>query len=250
MFRFKPILKTLVWGGEKIAPFKGIETTQEHIGESWELSGVAGSESVIDGGPCGIGRESTLIDMSKTPYKILREAALSEATVAQALADDLTLIGITGGSGCGKTTALQELEAYGALILDCDAIYHELLETDTALLRELNDAFPGTVRDGVLDRKALGRIVFAETEKLELLNRISHRHVKDEVNRRLRAFAIGGGRLAAVDAVELISAGLAERCAAVVGILADRTGLVIPFVIPLVGYAVVWAYAHKLCRQP
>ena len=51
MFRFKPILKTLVWGGEKIAPFKGIETTQEHIGESWELSGVAGSESVIDGGP-------------------------------------------------------------------------------------------------------------------------------------------------------------------------------------------------------
>ncbi len=35
-----------------------------------------------------------------------------------------------------------------------------------------------------------------------------------------------------------------------VGILADRTGLVIPFVIPLVGYAVVWAYAHKLCRQP
>ena len=51
MYRFKPILKTLVWGGEKIAPYKGIETTQDHIGESWELSGVAGSESIIDGGP-------------------------------------------------------------------------------------------------------------------------------------------------------------------------------------------------------
>ena len=50
MYKFKPYLKTVVWGGEKIAPFKGIETDQEHIGESWELSGVKGHESVIDGG--------------------------------------------------------------------------------------------------------------------------------------------------------------------------------------------------------
>ena len=44
--KFEPILKTIVWGGEKIAPYKGIETAQKHIGESWELSGVAGNESV------------------------------------------------------------------------------------------------------------------------------------------------------------------------------------------------------------
>ena len=52
MYKFKPILKTIVWGGEKIAPFKGIETSQDHIGESWELSGVKGNESVVDGGSC------------------------------------------------------------------------------------------------------------------------------------------------------------------------------------------------------
>ena len=52
MYKFKPYLKTVVWGGDKIAPFKGIATRQEHIGESWELSGVKGHESVIDGGPC------------------------------------------------------------------------------------------------------------------------------------------------------------------------------------------------------
>lgn len=45
--KFKPILKTLVWGGEKIAPYKGIETDQKNIGESWELSGVKGNESVV-----------------------------------------------------------------------------------------------------------------------------------------------------------------------------------------------------------
>ena len=49
--KFKPILKTLVWGGEKIAPFKGIKTDIHNIGESWELSGVKGNESVVANGP-------------------------------------------------------------------------------------------------------------------------------------------------------------------------------------------------------
>ncbi len=49
--KFKPILKTLVWGGEKIAPFKGIDTDQHNIGECWELSGVKDNESVVANGP-------------------------------------------------------------------------------------------------------------------------------------------------------------------------------------------------------
>ena len=49
--KFKPILKTIVWGGEKIAPYKEIVTEQKHIGESWELSGVKGNESVVENGP-------------------------------------------------------------------------------------------------------------------------------------------------------------------------------------------------------
>lgn len=179
-------------------------------------------DAVIDGGPCGLGRESTLIDMSRTPYKILREAALHEETVAEALAENLTVIGITGPSGCGKTTALQELEGFDTLVLDCDKIYHELLESNQALLQELESAFPGTVINGKLDRRALGRIVFADAEKLALLNRITHRYVMDETERRLRAFAMRGGLVAAIDAVELISAGMAERCDAVVGVLADE----------------------------
>ena len=179
-------------------------------------------DAVIDGGPCGLGRESTLIDMSRTPYKILREAALHEETVAEALAENLTVIGITGPSGCGKTTALQELEGFGTLVLDCDKIYHELLESNQALLQELESAFPGTVINGKLDRRALGRIVFADAEKLALLNRITHRYVMDETERRLRTFAMRGGLVAAIDAVELISAGMAERCDAVVGVLADE----------------------------
>ena len=49
--KFKPIFKTLVWGGEKIAPFKGVRTDQHNIGESWEISGVKNDESVVANGP-------------------------------------------------------------------------------------------------------------------------------------------------------------------------------------------------------
>ncbi len=179
-------------------------------------------DAVIDGGPCSIGRESTLIDLSRTPYRVLREGALPEAEIAEALAEEMTVIGLTGPSGCGKTTALKELEALGALAIDCDAVYHGLLKSDAELIGALRDAFPGTVRDGVLDRRALGGIVFASKEKLELLNGITHTAVRREVEKRLREWAMKGGTLAAIDAVELISSGIAGRCKAVIGVLADR----------------------------
>lgn len=51
MLKFKPILKSLVWGGEQIIPFKGIKSTRRHVGESWELSGLAGHESIVANGP-------------------------------------------------------------------------------------------------------------------------------------------------------------------------------------------------------
>lgn len=50
MWKFKPIFKTTIWGGEKIAPFKGVRTELNQVGESWELSGVAGFESIVVGG--------------------------------------------------------------------------------------------------------------------------------------------------------------------------------------------------------
>ena len=58
------------------------------------------------------------------------------------------IIGITGGTGCGKTTLLGAIRARGGLVLDCDAIYHELLRTDKALLAAIEARFPGTVEDG------------------------------------------------------------------------------------------------------
>lgn len=62
MLKFHPILKCPVWGGERIAPYKGLVTSEQQIGESWELSGLAENESIVAEGPdCGLTLRELLV---------------------------------------------------------------------------------------------------------------------------------------------------------------------------------------------
>jgi len=126
------------------------------------------------------------------------------------------IIGITGGSGCGKTTLLNLIARKGGLILDCDAIYHELLISDRAMLNAIEARFPGVVENGALNRKKLGAIVFAEEQALLDLNAITHAAVKAEVLRRLEKRP----KLAAIDAIGLFEGHLAELCDVTVAVTA------------------------------
>lgn len=128
------------------------------------------------------------------------------------------ILGITGGTGCGKTTLLRCIEEQGGLILDCDAIYHELLKTDKTLLNAIAARFPGCVENGVLQRKKLGNLVFSDEKALHDLNQITHRAVKAEVQRRLEEKPT----LAAIDAIGLFEGGLAALCDVTVAVTAPE----------------------------
>ena len=126
------------------------------------------------------------------------------------------ILGITGGTGCGKTTLLNVIAEKGGLILDCDALYHQLLTRDDRLLQAIEARFPGTVENGQLQRKKLGAIVFSDHNALQDLNKITHSAIKEEVLRQLEAKP----RLAAIDAIALFEGGLAELCDTIVAVTA------------------------------
>ncbi len=128
------------------------------------------------------------------------------------------IIGITGGSGCGKTTALDVIRQLGGYVIDCDEVYHRLLTHDTNLLQAIDARFPGTVEHGQLQRKKLGNIVFSDPAALQELNQITHAAVKKEVQRQLQHLS----GLAAIDAIGLFEGDLACLCDMTVAVTAPE----------------------------
>lgn len=128
------------------------------------------------------------------------------------------ILGITGGTGCGKTTLLQLIRQRGGLVLDCDEIYHQLLISDRALLEALHQRFPQAFSDGSFDRKKLGSIVFADAQALRDLNAITHSAIRQEVERRLEE----APSLAAIDAIGLFESGLNRLCDLTVAVTAPE----------------------------
>ena len=133
----------------------------------------------------------------------------------------MTVIGITGPTGAGKTTVLKEIEALGGAVIDCDAVYHEMLESDRALQESLERAF-GPLRDGqgAIDRKKLGALVFGDPAKLERLNAIAQRAVVQRTRQMVKENRSRGIGLTAIDAFALLESGLADLCTTTVAVLA------------------------------
>ena len=128
------------------------------------------------------------------------------------------IVGITGPTGAGKTSALRALEQLGGCLLDCDAIYHDMLRSDDGLRRALTDAF-GSVftADGQLDRQKLGTLVFGDPQQLERLNTIIYAHLPRELERRMAA---SPAPIIGIDAINLVESGLSKLCDRTLAVLA------------------------------
>lgn len=132
---------------------------------------------------------------------------------------DKTIVGLTGGSGVGKSVAAAEMAKFGFEIIDCDAISREICEAGSPCLAQIAEVFGSEMlqADGSLNRRALGEVVFADEAELEKLNAIVHPLITAEVKRRLEE---SKEEYLLIDAPLLIEAGLDTLCDTVVAVVA------------------------------
>ncbi len=136
----------------------------------------------------------------------------------------MKVIGICGSTGSGKSTVCQILSRRGFQVLDCDEIYHNLVENPTDCLNEIGNEFgKELIAGGKLDRKKLGKIVFSDSEKLTKLNKISHFYVLKEIKKLLETFRKNGEKCCLIDAPMLFEAGLDKWCDFVCAVVSNSS---------------------------
>lgn len=123
------------------------------------------------------------------------------------------IIGLTGGIGTGKSTVSGYLKEKGCLILDADALSRQMTEKGQPALDEIKKVFGDHLvdKDEVLDRQALGNIVFNDTDKLNILQSIITQKVVEHINielERLNNNAFKG--IVVIDAPLLFECGMQD----------------------------------------
>ncbi|MBA2751052.1 MAG: dephospho-CoA kinase [Actinobacteria bacterium] len=103
----------------------------------------------------------------------------------------MVLVGLTGGIGSGKSTVAQMLRERGAVVVDADAVAHQVMEPGGVAYRAVVDRFgPEVVApDGAIDRPRLAEVVFADSAALADLNAIVHPAVREVMAERAQAEA-------------------------------------------------------------
>ena len=127
------------------------------------------------------------------------------------------ILGITGGTGSGKTSALNAIRDLGGTVIDCDAVYHKMVAENQELRHAIEVKFHGVFNsDGSLNRKKLGELVFENKERMEQLNEVIYRFLVPEVQRLCQE----GGDLVAIDAINLVESGADSICDKTIAITA------------------------------
>lgn len=131
------------------------------------------------------------------------------------------IIGITGGSGCGKSSVVSRLKADGFYAIDADVVARECVKQGKPSYNEIKAYFGDDVflENGELDRKKLGSIVFSDENELKALNSITHKYIKMEIENEIAA---NKDKDIIIDAAVLNQGGLAEICDIIILVTAKK----------------------------
>jgi dephospho-CoA kinase len=122
----------------------------------------------------------------------------------------MLIVGLTGGIGSGKTIVSRILREEGARVIDLDRIARELVQPRAPAWVDLKRAFSPEIfqEDGSLDRKRLAARVFSDPGQRELLHRILHPRIREELARRLKEIGQKeSGAIVVIDAALLVETG-------------------------------------------
>jgi dephospho-CoA kinase len=124
----------------------------------------------------------------------------------------MRVVGLTGGIASGKSTVARMLADLGAQIVDADQVARQVVEPGEPAYEEIVAAFGKEVLlpdgQGMIDRKKLGAMVFADPEKRKRLNAITHPRIAAETQKRLMALGAAGQRVAVYEAALLVENGV------------------------------------------
>ena len=120
----------------------------------------------------------------------------------------MVVIGLTGGILAGKSTISGMLAEKGAVIIDADKIGHAAYKPHTETWQELLDAFGDGIlkKNGEIDRKRLGEIVFADPDALSRLNRTVHPRMREMMREEIEQLRGEGVAVVVLEAAVLIEA--------------------------------------------
>lgn len=132
----------------------------------------------------------------------------------------LKVIGLTGGIAAGKNFVAEIFAAEGAAIFDADKEVHKLLELDAATIAQVKKNFPESFVDNKIERKILGKIVFADEKKLRVLEEILHPKVRENYREFLSAAQKSGKKIAVLN-IPLLLETKGYECDYVLAVLAS-----------------------------
>lgn len=123
----------------------------------------------------------------------------------------MKLMGLTGGTGSGKSAAAARFATHGIAVIDADKVGHDVIAPGGTAEQAVRDAFGDTILgDGGIDRVKLGARVFGDPEALRRLNALVHPAIFAEIGRRCAQYAQEGRAAVVIDAALLAEGGQRE----------------------------------------
>lgn len=134
---------------------------------------------------------------------------------------DKYIFGITGATGSGKSTVSEIFRTLGVYVADADIASRDVTKKDSDCLFEIVKAFGNDIltENGELDRKKLGKIVFNDKLKLQLLSGITHKYIKRHIENNIQS---AKEDIAAIDGAVIINSPVMDMCKCLVVVTADK----------------------------